>query len=333
MTTPTRLLVLGGTGFVGRSTVARLLATAGGAGLTVTVPSRHPARARALALLPGVELCQADVHDPATLRRLLDGQDAVLNLVAVLHADAATFHRVHVELPRHVAHACLETGVRRLVHVSALGVPDDPAQAPSMYLRSKAEGEAALRTVESAAAPRSGGGLALTVVRPSVIFGADDRFLRLFASLQRLAPVLPLAAADARFQPVWVEDVAGALATLLLSPHGRAPVYETAGPEVWTLKALVEAAGRWAGHPRPVLPMPVWVGRAQALLLKLMPGEPLLSADNLASMRVPNVASGRLPGLEALGIRPTGVASVMAPVLAGDDPCARFDVLRDRGRG
>lgn len=322
---PRRVLVLGGTGFVGRSTVARLLAAVGAGGLTLTVPSRRAAHARALALLPGVELCTADVHDPAALRRLVAGQDAVLNLVAVLHADAATFRRVHVELPEKLVRACEAAGVPRLLHVSALGVPDDPAQAPSMYLRSKAEGEAVLRTAT---------GLRATLVRPSVIFGADDRFLRLFAALQRLAPVVPLAGATARFQPVWVEDVAGALATLLLRPSpAQSPLYELAGPEVWTLQALVEAAGRWSGHPRPVWPVPDAVGRLQALLLKLKPGEPLLSADNLASMRVPNVASGDLPGLAALGIAPSGVASVMAPVLAGDGAMRRFDVLRGRVGG
>lgn len=324
MTQPRRILVLGGTGFVGRSTIARLLAAVGAGGLTVTVPSRRPAHARALGMLPGVVLCEADVHDPAALRRLLAGQDAVLNLVAVLHAEAATFQRVHVALPRQLAQACVEAGVPRLLHVSALGVPDDPAQAPSMYLRTKAEGEAVLRSTP---------GLAPVIVRPSVIFGADDRFLRLFALLQRLAPVVPLAGAEARFQPVWVEDVAGALARLLLSPEGRAPLYEAAGPEVWTLRALVEAAGRWSGHARPVLPVPEGIGRLQALLLKLLPGEPLLSADNLLSMRVPNVASGRLPGLPALGIEPAGVATVMAPVLAGDGPMRRFDLLRGRLRG
>lgn len=324
MTSLRRLLVLGGTGFVGRSTVARLVSTVGAGGLTITVPSRRPAQARALALLPGVVLRRADVHDPATLQRLVEGQDAVLNLVAVLHGDAATFQRVHVELPRRLAQACAQAGVPHLVHVSALGVPDQPAQAPSMYLRSKAEGEAVLRAAT---------GLAITVVRPSVIFGEQDRFLRLFAGLQRFAPVMPLAGAQAQFQPVWVEDVAQALALLLCAPEGRAPVYEAAGPEVWTLKALVEAAGRWSGHARLVLPMPDWVGQAQALMMKLKPGEPLLSADNLASMRVPNIASGRLPGLAALGITPSGVASVMAPVLAGDGPLRRFDLFRGRVRG
>lgn len=321
---PRRLLILGGTGFVGRSTVNRLLSVMGAGGLSITVPSRRAARARALGMLPGVTVCEANVHDPATLHGLVEGQDAVLNLVAVLHADEATFERVHVALPGELAKACTAAGVPRLVHVSALGVPDDPARAPSHYLRTKARGEAVLR---EAVDPR-----ALVILRPSVIFGAEDRFLRLFARLQRLAPVMPLAGAEALFQPVWVEDVAAGLTQLLLAAHPPAPVHEAAGPEVWTLKALVEAAGRWSGHPRPVLAVPDWVGRLQAMLLKLKPGEPLLSADNLASMRVPNVASGRLPGLEALGIHPTGVATVMAPLLGGDNPCHHYDLFRERAR-
>lgn len=322
-----RLLILGGTGFVGRSTVARLLTTVGAAGLRVTVPSRRPARAKALATLPGVTLCEADVHDPAALRQLVSGHDAVLNLVAVLHADPDTFRRVHVDLPQRLAEACIATGARRLVHVSALGVPEDPTLAPSHYLRSKAEGESVLRTFTIDRHERER--LVLSILRPSVIFGADDRFMRLFAYLQRLAPVMPLAGAHARFQPVWVEDVAEALTRLLLSPQGIEPVIEAAGPQVWTLRELVEAAGRWSGHARPVIGVPDWVGRLQAALLGLLPGEPLLSADNLASMRLPNVATGRLPGLDVLGIEPAGLASVMVPVLGGTASGERWDRLRE----
>jgi uncharacterized protein YbjT (DUF2867 family) len=326
-----RVLVLGGTGFVGRATMARLMGSPQGAGLRVTVPSRRPAQHKALGTLPGVELVQADVHQPAVLRQLLAGHDAVLNLVAVLHADVATFRRVHVDLPHQLATACLATGVHRLVHVSALGVPEDPALAPSQYLRSKAEGEAVLRTftVDRHAAER----LSLTVLRPSVIFGAQDRFMNLFAQLQVLAPLLPLAGADARFQPVWVEDVAAALVSCLCEPASAGQTFEAAGPEVWTLAELVRAAGRWSGHARPVIPVPEWVGRLQAGLLGLLPGEPLLSADNLASMHVPNVATGRLPGLDALGVQPSGVASVMQPVLAQRDPAHRLDVFRARVHG
>lgn len=322
-----RVLILGGTGFVGRSTVARLLSDVGAGGLRITVPSRRPARAKVLATLPGVELCEADVHDPAALKQLVAGHDAVLNLVAVLHATPDAFARVHVDLPQHLAEACMATGAHRLVHVSALGVPEDPRLAPSHYLRTKAEGESVLRTFTTDR--QESHRLSLSILRPSVIFGADDRFMRLFAHLQALAPVMPLAGAEARFQPVWVEDVASALARLLLSPAGTEPVIEAAGPQVWTLRELVQAAGRWSGHPRWVIGVPDWVGRLQAALLGLLPGEPLLSADNLASMHRPNVATGRLPGLADLGIEPAGLASVMAPLLGGQDPSHRFDLLRE----
>lgn len=310
--------------------MARLLSAREGAGVRVTVPSRRPAQAKALGMLPGVELVEADVHDPAALQQLLREQAAVLNLVAVLHASATTFRRVHVDLPHKLATACVAAGVHRLVHVSALGVPEDPVLAPSNYLRSKAEGEAVLRTftVDRHEEER----LALTILRPSVIFGAEDRFMNLFARLQLLAPVLPLAGARARFQPVWVEDVAAALVTCLNEARCAGQTFEAAGPEVWTLGDLVRAAGLWSGHRRPVIGVPDFVGRLQAGLLGLLPGEPLLSADNLASMRVPNVATGRLPGLAELGISPAGLAAVMAPVLAHQDPCHRLDVFRERAR-
>ena len=215
-------------------------------------------------------------------------------------------------LPQRIAGACAAAGVSRLVHVSALGVAD-AATAPSLYLRSKAQGEQLLR-----GAP----GLALTLLRPSVIFGAEDRFINLFAALQAFAPVMPLAGAAARFQPVWVDDVAHAIVACLKDPRHIGKTFECAGPQVLTLRELVQRAGRWSGHARPVLPLPEWAGRVQAALLGLLPGEPLMSADNLASMRVPNVASGRLPGLAELGIEPTSLTTVMAPWLAGGSPRA-----------
>ena len=301
-----RVLLLGGTGFVGRHVCEKLARLH----WPMTVLTRRADRASAVQHLPSLTVIEGDVHDEATLRRLLPGHDAVVNLVAILHGNEAAFQRTHAELPARLARACLTTGVKRLVHVSALGAEPAAMQtAPSRYLRSKSRGEAEL---QAAAAQ----GLQLTVLRPSVIFGADDRFLNLFAALQRVFPVVPLAGAQARFQPVWVEDVAQAVAHCLQDVRASGQTYELCGPSIYTLKELVQLAGRAAGVPRPVIGLPMALGRLQALLMELAPGQPLMSRDNLDSMRVDNVASGRLPGLAALGITPTGPTAV-APTYLG----------------
>lgn len=196
------LLILGGTGFVGRSVCGLLVDRSGGGSAQIVVPSRRPERAKHLQSLPTLRLVDADVHDEAQLTALLRGRDAVINLVAILHGNEAQFERAHVALPRTLAKACAAAGVKRVIHVSALGAGPN---APSRYLRSKTAGEAVL----------SGAGLALTVLRPSVIFGEHDSFLNLFAQLQSVFPVMPLAGADARFQPVWVQDVAAAIVKCL----------------------------------------------------------------------------------------------------------------------
>ncbi len=301
--TPTRILVLGGTGFVGQSVCNRLVQRGAGSG-RVIVPTRRRAHGAGVQLLPTVELVQADLHDDATLARLVAGSDAVINLVAILHGSWAAFEQVHVALPQRLARACQGAGVRRLIHVSALGVGPG---APSDYLRSKTAGEAAL----------AASGLEVTLLRPSVIFGQHDRFLNLFAHLQSVAPLLPLAASGARFQPVWVEDVSNAIVRCLDQPGSIGKTFECAGPGPYTLGELVRLAGRWAGHERPQIALPGWAGRLQAALMELMPGTPLMSRDNLDSMRVPNIASGQLPGLAELGITPAALEAV-APGYLGD---------------
>ncbi len=316
---PNSLLILGGTGFVGRSLCDLLVERSGGGGDELLVPSRHPARAKHLQLMPTLRVAQADVHDEAQLTALLRGRDAVVNLVAILHGSDAAFERAHVALPRTLARACAAAGVRRVVHVSALGVGPD---APSRYLRSKTAGEAVLASA----------GLDLTILRPSVIFGEHDRFLNLFAALQGVFPVMPLAGSEARFQPVWVGDVAAAIVRCLADDTTVGRVYEIAGPEVFTLKQLVEAAGRWAGHPRPVIGLPMALGRLQAMALECLPGEPMMSRDNLASMQVPNIAGGKLPGLAALGIAPATLASVVPDYLSPGRGPARLNHWRaERG--
>ncbi len=314
------LLILGGTGFVGRSLCSLLVDRSGGGSAQIVVPSRRPERAKHLQMLPTVRLTEADVHDEAQLTALLRGRDAVINLVAILHGSEAAYERAHVALPRTLVRACAAAGVKRVVHVSALGVGPD---APSLYLRSKTAGEAVLASA----------GLDLTILRPSVIFGEHDRFLNLFATLQAVFPVMPLAGASAKFQPVWVQDVAAAVVACLDDDETLAKTYELVGPEVFTLQQLVETAGRCAGHARPVFGLPDALGRMQALAMELLPGEPLMSRDNLASMRVPNVASGTLPGLAQLGITAATLGSVAPDYLGPGRGVERLDRWRARRGG
>lgn len=297
------ILLLGGTGFVGRHVAEKLARLQ----WRVTVPTRRRANARHLQTLPLLEVVEADVHDEVALTQLVKGHDAVVNLVAILHGTEAAFQKAHVALPMKLARACSAVGVSRLVHISALGAD---ANGPSLYQRSKAAGE---QTLLSA-------GLQLSVLRPSVIFGAEDKFLNLFARLQQVFPVMPLAGSATRFQPVWVEDVASAVLRCLQNDTTIGQTYEVCGPDVFSLKELVQLAGRLGGanggQGRRVLPLPLWAGRLQALLMELAPGEPLMSRDNLASLQVDNIASGQLPGLAALGLTPESLHAV-APSYLG----------------
>ena len=311
-----RVLVLGGSGFVGRQVCEQLARL----GWQITVPTRRASHAARIQNLPGLTVLEASVHSEADLARLMPGHDAVVNLVAVLHGSEARFEHVHVELPRKIAQAMQTAGVQRLVHISALGAD---AQGPSMYQRSKARGEAMLHQTQ----------LSLTVLRPSVIFGAEDQFLNLFADLQGIAPFMPLASQGTRFQPVWVGDVARAVVTCLQQPGTIGQTYELCGPEVMTLGELVHAAGQWAGvnhgRGRPVVGLPLWMGWLQALAMEMLPGEPLMSRDNLASMKVDNVASGQWPGLTALGIAPASACGVAPSYLGHRGPRSRLNFWRE----
>ncbi|MBP6705711.1 MAG: complex I NDUFA9 subunit family protein [Achromobacter sp.] len=297
-----RILVIGGTGFIGRRLVARL---SGGGQHQILVPTRSYGRGRDLQILPGVTLMADDVHDDATLDRLMRGCDAAINLVGILHGNAgkpygSDFARAHVTLPQRVAQACRRQGVRRLLHMSALGA--DSAGA-SMYQRSKGDGEAAVR--QELDGWRDGG---WTIFRPSVVFGPDDNFTNLFARLARWLPVLPLAGAHARMQPVYVGDVVAAMAAALDDTHACGKAYELGGPQVYALGEIVRLCAAWSGHPRQVWPMPMGLGRLQALFFECLPGEPLMSRDNLDSLRRDNVCSG--PMAPELRVVPTGLETV-----------------------
>jgi uncharacterized protein YbjT (DUF2867 family) len=311
------VLVLGGSGFVGRHVVAALAAQ----GKRVVVPTRSRESSRHLILLPTVDVVEADVHDPAALARLVAGGatvvNAVVNAVGILNETGRdTFARVHVELARSLVAACGAAGVRRLVQVSALNA--DP-EGPSRYQRSKGEAE---RSIVAS-------GLDWTILQPSVIFGREDRFLNLFAKLLRVSPLLPLAGAKTRFQPVYVGDVAHCVARALDDPGTIGKKYPLCGPDVFTLAELVAFVGRVTGTERPVVALPPALGRMQARLLELAPGKPM-TRDNLDSMQVDSVCDGPFP--PAFGISPTPLALVAPEYLAPTAARSRYDAWRSQAR-
>lgn len=287
--------VLGGTGFVGRHIVRLLCAQ----GMTVRTPTRSADKARqALNSLP-VEIVPADVHDAVQLARAFEGMDAVINLVGILHEQGGqTFQRVHVELSHKVIEAAGVAGVKRLLHMSALNAA--PA-GPSAYLRSKGEAEMAVQA----------SGLQTTVFRPSVIFGRGDSFLTLFARLARWAPVLPLACADAKFQPVWVEDVAQAYVRSLNDASSIGQRYDLCGPQVYRLRELVRFAAACLGRHPLIVPLPDAVAYLQASVMERLPVK-LMTRDNFHSMQQDNVCHCAFP----FGITPARLEDIAPQYLA-----------------
>jgi len=306
------ILVLGGSGFVGRHVVQQLVAR----GFRVVVPTRRFDKARTLQVLPTATLVAADVRRADVLLRLVGASDAVVNLVGILNETrAATFQSAHVDFARAVTVACQAAGVRRLIHMSALNA--DPG-GPSRYLRSKGEAEAIV----------TASGLDWTVFRPSVIFGREDRFLNLFATLLRYVPVVALASPDARFQPVFVDDVAHCIVLSLALPSTIGGIYPLCGPNVYTLRELVRYAGAVTGKLRPIIGLGSALGALQAGVLEHLPGK-LLTRDNLASMRKDSTCDGE--SVAAFGIVPQALEAVVPPYLGAEAFESRYNHLRVKG--
>lgn len=298
--------VFGGSGFVGGQ-VVRALAKAG---YRVRVAVRQPNlayRMRMLGDVGQIEVVQANVRVPASVARALDGAEACVNLVGVLwESGRQKFQSVHAMGTRHVAEQAAKAGVKRLVHVSAIGAD---VNAKAKYARSKGEGEAAVR----AAFPTA------TIVRPSIVFGQEDGFFNRFAQMAALAPVLPLVGGETRFQPVFVGDVAAVIANAVSSPAAVGVTYELGGPTVYTMREILELILTETGRARPLLPVP-WplaglLGSLGDLQASILPLAPPLTSDQVEMLKSDNVADHGLPGLAEAGVTATAVEAVVPTYL------------------
>ena len=302
--------ILGGSGFVGSHIVSQLSAS----GHSTRVLTRRKSSCRHLLVLPNVEVVETDIHDQNNLDRAFSNMDAVINLVGILNEKGHSgegFRRAHVELPRKMLNACHQNQVRRILHMSALNA--DANSGPSHYLRSKGEGENHVHAFA--------GKIAVTSFRPSVIFGREDSFFNRFAQLLRLSPlVFPLACPQARFAPVYVEDVARCFVDALEDKSSYGERYDLCGPRDYTLKQLVEYTARLLGLKRRIIGLPDVISRLQAQLLEFAPGKPF-SVDNYHSLSQDSVCNqGR--------IMPTAIESVM-PYFIGE---RHMRLLLDRQR-
>lgn len=283
---PEKICVVGGSGFVG-TLLARKLAEQG---YIVCVPTRRRALAHPLISVDGVELCETDIFDTASLHRLFTGSTAVVNLVGILNETGDNnnrFHTAHVDLTGKIIRACEDTGVQRLLHMSALHA--DARHGPSQYLYTKGQAQ---DLVEQA----NRHGLATTWFCPSVIFGPGDSFFNRFASLLKLAPVFPLACPDSRFAPVYVGDVVNAFITALHNDDCIGQGYPLCGPDILTLMELVEYTAKTCGLKRKIIGLGPRLSALQARALGLLPGKPM-SYDNYLSLTVDSTCDGEFPAL------------------------------------
>ena len=313
-----KVLLLGGSGFVGTYIANRLSQR----GIEVTIPTRRRERTKALIIQPNVEMPEVNINSEEALVALMQGKDAVINLVGILHSRdvvlpySKDFAEAHVELPKRIVAACKKAGVRRLLHMSALGASP---QAPSEYLRSKGDGEAIVMAAQ--------GELDVTVFRPSVIFGLGDSFLSMFASVLRKLPFFPLGFGHARFQPVWAADVADAYVDSLGNAATFGQAYDLVGPRIYTLRELVDYTAELVGSKARIIALSEGWAYLQAGLMWLSP-KPLMSPDNLRSMEVDSVCDGKcnLPA----NWHPTALEAIAPTYIAHNTPKGKLDSFRFR---
>ncbi len=283
--------VFGGTGFLGRAIVKRLLQ----AHKRVRIATRHPSADQT----EGVEQVRADIRDEAAVGAAVDGASAAVNAVALyVERGQETFDAVHVQGALHLAQQAKDHGLRALVHISGIGA--DPASS-SPYVRARAEGELRVRAAFDGA----------TILRPSVLFGPNDAFLRTLDDLTRLLPVVPLfGTGETRLQPVYVDDVAEAVAAALDQPDAVGKTYELGGAEAYTYKALLAHVLRYRSRRRVLLPVPFNFWELLARLMSVLPAAPV-TRDQIALMRQDNVVNPAAAHFADLGISPRSLTELL----------------------
>ena len=308
-----RIVLLGATGFVGH----RLLPELSAAGHSCTVLSRYLMGCRELTVIPGVEVRQSNIHDDEQLKTHFREADAVINMVGILNESGRKgtgFNRAHVELVEKIIAACRASGLRRLIHVSALNA----GKGSSHYLLSKGRAEELIRAADD---------LDSTIVQPSVIFGDGDSFINRFAGLLKLTPVLPLACPEVKMQPVWVGDVAAAMTLALQDPETFGQTLIMVGPEIYSLRELVEFAATASGLKRKIIGLPDGLSRLQGRLMDFVPGKPF-SSDNYRSLQVDSTSVEN--SLWRFGIGPHSLESIVPGYLAGSPHQRQLDDCRKR---
>ncbi|MEN8179768.1 MAG: complex I NDUFA9 subunit family protein [Pseudomonadota bacterium] len=310
-----RVCILGGSGFVGTHLVAHL----SNQGIACRIITRHPQRVRNLAVNQGAELVSANLFDSKSLAAHFTGCDAVINLIGILNENGKdqTFRRFHIELVDLMVDACNLAGIPRLLHMSALHA--DEARGSSEYLRSKGEGENRAHT-------HGGASIEVTSFRPSVIFGPGDSFFNRFAALLKISPLtFPLACPDARFAPVYVGDIAKAFARSLNGRSTFGKHYDLCGPDIFSLKELVEYTAHTLGLRRMIIGLGDLPSRLEAQIMGYLPGKPF-SMDNYLSLQTDSVCESN--DFEALEIEPQSVETIVPHYLGKQSYRSRFDRYR-----
>ena len=300
MTAQKTVVVIGGSGFVGRHLLARLV----NAGLQVTALARSSAAESGLRKIAGVRVVRVKLESDEALSGCLAGQAVVINLVGILHESREIdFDAVHVAFPRRLMHLCQAVGVTQYLHMSALNA--DAAKGPSRYLKSRGEGEDAVH--------HACGGVTVTSFRPSIIFGPGDNFFGVFDRLLDWMPVFPVVCPQTRFAPVCIDDVVEAFYQVLeRGADFNGQRLNLCGPQIYTFKELVQFVARVTGRRRLVLGLPDSLSRLQALVMERLPGK-LFTRDNYRSMQIDSVCAKN--DFAALGISPKALEDVMTPLL------------------